>query len=367
MKTLKNGFRSLLLGAGAFLTLGITASQACTSLIVETDDGDYVYGRTMEFGMELKSQPVVAPRGLSYTGTGAKKGQDGLKWTGKYALVGMNAVDQPLICDGMNEKGLAGGILYFPGYAEYTKPADADPAKSLAPWEFLSWCLSSFANVDEIKAAVENGDVQVVEVVFPAFGFVAPFHYTLHDANGKSIVIEPTGGTLKVYDNPFGVMTNSPTFDWHLTNLRNYTKLTDENAPPLKINGQTINSFGAGSGWLGIPGDPTPPSRFIRAMAYSMTPVKQPSGIESVRLVEHIMNNFDLPKGIIRDAKSDVADYTQWTAIADIKAGVYYVKTYDNQTLQAIDINDFDLDAKAPLVADIATVENAPSLSFSKK
>ncbi len=367
MKILNNRLSGLLLGTTALLTLGLTSSQACTSILVKTNDDSYVYGRTMEFGMELKSQPVVAPRGLSYTGTGAKKGQDGLKWTGKYAAVGMNAVDQPLICDGMNEKGLAGGILYFPGYAEYTKPADADPAKSLAPWEFLSWCLTSFANVDEIKAAIENGDVQVVEVVFPAFGFVAPFHYTLHDTNGNSIVIEPTGGTLKVYDNPFGVMTNSPTFDWHLTNLKNYTKLTDENAPPLKINGHQIDSFGAGSGWLGIPGDPTPPSRFIRALAYSMTPVPQPKGIKSVRLVEHIMNNFDLPKGIIRDAKSDEADYTQWTAIADMADRVYYVKTYDNQQLQAIALKDFDLDAKTPFVGDLKDGLKAPELSFPKK
>ncbi|MGE9292781.1 MAG: linear amide C-N hydrolase [Puniceicoccales bacterium] len=363
MKTPLTPLRSLLLGAAALLA-GLSAAQACTSLLVKTSDDNYVYGRTMEFGFELKSKAVVVPRGISFTGTGAKKGQDGLKWTGKYGFTGMNAANQPLVCDGLNEKGLAAGILYFPGYAEYTKPADADPAKSIAPWEFLTWCLSSFATVDEVKAAIN--EVQVIGVKFPAFGFVAPFHYTLHDANGKSIVIEPTGGTLKVYDNPYGVLTNSPTFDWHLTNLRNYTKLSDENAPPLKINGNEIDSFGEGSGWLGLPGDPTPPSRFIRAMAFSMSPVPVPNGPESVRLVEHIMNNFDLPRGIIRDSKSDVADYTQWTVIADIANRVYYVKTYNNQQLQAIDLNSFDLDAKSPIVAAIADELKAPALTFSK-
>ncbi|MBC2595336.1 choloylglycine hydrolase family protein [Ruficoccus amylovorans] len=359
--------RKLLLSTGTILVLGLSSTQACTSLLVKTSDDGYVYGRTMEFGFELESEAVVAPRGLSYTGTGAKKGQDSLKWTGKYAVVGMNAVKQPLVCDGLNEKGLAGGILYFPGYAEYTDPAQANPAKSLAPWEFLTWCLTSFANVDEVKAAVENGDVQVVNLVFPAFGFVAPFHYTLHDANGKSIVIEPTGGTLKVYDNPFGVLTNAPTFDWHLTNLKNYTKLSDANGSSLKVDGHVIDSFGSGSGWIGLPGDPTPPSRFIRAFAYSMTPVAQPDGTESVRLVEHIMNNFDLPKGFIRNDKSDEADYTQWTVVADMANRVYYVKTYDNQQLQAIALKDFDLDAKTPYAAAIADELEAPALTFPKQ
>lgn len=367
MTLLHHRFRGVLLGAAAFLTLGLTTAHACTSLLVKTSDDSYVYGRTMEFGFQLESKVVVAPRGLSFTGTGTTKGQDGLKWTGKYGFVGMNAVNQPLVCDGLNEKGLAGGILYFPGYAEYTKPADADAAKSLAPWEFLTWCLSNFATVDEIKAAVENGDVQVVELVFPAFGFVAPFHYTLHDANGKSIVIEPTGGTLKVYDNPYGVLTNAPTFDWHLTNLKNYTKLSDANGSSLKVDDHVIDSFGSGSGWIGLPGDPTPPSRFIRAFAYSMTPVSQPDGIESVRLVEHIMNNFDLPKGFIRNDKSDEADYTQWTVVADMANRIYYVKTYDNQQLQAIALENFDLSVKTPSVAPIEDELNTPFLKFPKQ
>ena len=92
-----------------------------------------------------------------------------------------------------------------------------------------------------------------------------PFHYVVYDAAGASIAIEPIGGKLKIYDNPLGVMTNSPTFDWHMTNLRNYIALNPRNVPPLKIDGMTFRQFGEGSGMLGLPGDTTPPSRFVRA------------------------------------------------------------------------------------------------------
>ncbi len=335
--------------------------DACTSLIIRTADGGIVYGRTMEFGFDLESEVIVVPRNRTNIGTGAA-GKSGKQWKSQYAFVGMNAMKQEFVSDGLNEKGLVGGILYFPGYAEYTKPADADPARALAPWEFLTWALGNFATVEEIKAALDG--VQVIGLEYPGPDFVPPFHYTFHDESGQSIVIEPTGGTLKVFDNPYGVMTNSPTFDWHLTNLRNYVKLSPKNTPPLKVAGQSIASFGEGSGWLGIPGDPTPPSRFIRALAFSMSSTPQASGIQSVRLVEHIMNNFDIPSGSILPDGDEHPDYTQWTVVADLNERIYYIKTYENQTLQAIDLKDFDLTAKDILSASIAARLNTPKLVF---
>lgn len=340
--------------------MAASVSLACTSLVVKTADDGLVYGRTMEFGFDLKSEVRVIPRAQKNTGTGADS-KPGKTWTAKYAMVGMNALDQDFVADGLNEKGLVGGILYFPGYAQYTKPADADPAKSVAPWEFLTWALGTCANVQEIKDALDG--VEVIGLKYPGPDFMPPFHYTFHDASGQSIVIEPTGGKLKVFDNPFGVMTNSPTFDWHLTNLGNYVTLSPDNVEPLKVNGQTVPSFGQGSGWLGIPGDPTPPSRFIRALAFSMTSDTQPSGMESVRLVEHIMNNFDIPYGTINPGKGEAPDYTQWTTVVDLKSKVYYIKTYENQTLQSVALSDFDLDAKSSVNLPIQPMLDAPKLS----
>ena len=348
--------------AAALLAPALPA-PACTSLLLKTSDGGYVYGRTMEFGFELQSAAVVLPRQLAFTATGPD-GKPGLAWKGQYAVAGMNAFGLPIVVDGVNEKGLAGGTLYFPEYAVYTSAASATPAKSVAPWEFLTWALTNFATVAEVKAALS--DVEIVSVILPQFGAVPPFHYTLHDAGGQSIVIEPVGGRLVVYDNPFGVMTNSPSFDWHLTNLKNYVKLSPENAPPLQIGSQTITSFGEGSGWLGIPGDGTPPSRFVRALAFSLTSIAQPAGPESVRLVEHIMNNFDIPKGQIRQASS-VADYTQWTGIADLRHRRYYLKTYDDQTLRCIDLPGCDLTASQMISAPVPPKLDPPTLLPAKK
>ncbi len=132
-------------------------------------------------------------------------------------------------------KGLTGGVLYFPDFAKYTDPADAKAEDSLAPWDVLTWALTNFATVAEVKEALSN--ISVVTVIQKNMGIAPPLHYTLHDATGASIVIEPVDGKLKVYDNPLGVMTNSPSFDWHMTNLRNYVKLSPNNAKPVKSSG----------------------------------------------------------------------------------------------------------------------------------
>ena len=240
----------------ATLTAALPA-QACTSFLLRASDGTPVYGRTMEFGFQLSSEMIVIPRqfGLSATGPDGKVG-GGMPWKAKYAAVGLNAFDLPVLTDGMNEKGLTGGILYFPDYVGYADPKTADPKTAMAPWDFLTWALTNFATVAEVREAAKG--IAIIDIVEPTMGIVPPFHYTLHDATGASLVVEPVGGTLKIYDNPLGVMTNAPEFDWHLTNLKNYVKLSPFNAPALDLWGQTISSFGQGSGLLGMPGDPTP-------------------------------------------------------------------------------------------------------------
>jgi choloylglycine hydrolase len=340
-------------------------AQACTSFLIRTSDNSTVYARTMEFGFEMESRALVIPRNykMAATGTG---GKPGMSWTGKYAAVGLNAMGAATLVDGMNEKGLVGGILYFPGFAGYTDPAKADPAKSLAPWEVLTWALTSFATIAEVKAAI--GEIAVVDIVEETMKITPPVHYTLHDATGASLVIEPVDGKLKIYDNPLGVMTNSPSFDWHMTNLRNYLKLSPVNAEPLKIGSETFAPLGQGSGMLGIPGDPTPPSRFLRALGYTLSVEKKPSGPESVRLAEHILNNFDIPKGWVRDKNQgkEPLEYTQWSSVADVANLVYYVKTYEDQVLRGIDLKSFDLNAKALVSAPLTPAMTPPALSFAK-
>lgn len=331
--------------AATLVAAGLITSQtalACTSFVIPTTDGSNVYGRTMEFAFEMGSDLIVVPRGLDIKADGPD-GKFGKNWKAKYAAIGMNAFGVTALADGMNEKGLAGGILYFPGYAGYTDPSKAKSEDSLSPWDFLTWALTNFETVEEVKQAIST--ISVIEVKQANMGITPPVHYTLHDATGASIVIEPLNGELKVYDNPVGVMTNSPTFDWHLTNLRNYVKLNPENVAPLKVGDMTFAPFGGGSGMLGVPGDTTPPSRFVRATAYVVTAKPVASGDESVRLAEHLLNNFDIPKGWLRDANTPL-EYTQWSTIADLKNNTYYIKTYNDQVLRGVSFKDFDLDAK---------------------
>ena len=322
----------------------------------------------MEFGFKLDSSVIVIPRqyGLSATGVDGKTGS-GMSWKSKYAAVGLNAFDMPVLTDGMNEKGLTGGILYFPDYVGYADPKTANPDGAIAPWDFLTWALTNFETVAEVKAGLKG--ISIIGVKEPTMGIVPPFHYTLHDATGASLVIEPVDGTLKVYDNPLGVMTNSPEFSWHLTNLKNYVKLSPENAPPLKVDGETISSFGQGSGLLGIPGDPTPPSRFLRALGYTLSVKPVASGIDSVRLAEHVANNFDIPVGWIRSGDAEdksPLEYTQWSTVADMKNARYYVKSYDDQVLRGIDLMSFDLDAKKIVEAPLTPDMDPPALAFPK-
>jgi choloylglycine hydrolase len=345
--------------------LFVQSAQACTSFLLSTSDGGVVYGRTMEFGFHLDSDAIVVPRLFTFTGTGPG-GKPGLTWKAKYGAVGLNAYGGPVLTDGMNEKGLAGGILYFPDYAVYADPAKTDAATALAPWEFLTWVLTSFATVAEVKAAATT--VNIINIAEPGLGIVPPYHFTVHDAAGASIVIEPVSGGVKVYDNPFGVLTNSPSFDWHLTNLKNYVKISPVNVPPIVVDGVTISSFGQGSGLVGIPGDPTPPSRFIRVLGYVISAKKVPSGDASVRLAEHILNDFDIPLGFVRPDEGTKAplEFTQWSTIAELTTKHYYVKTYEDQVLRGIDLMSFDLDAKTIVSAHLKPNQTPSKLEFGK-
>lgn len=341
--TLKTRLSRAGLAALALYAFALQPAVACTSLVITAADGSRVYGRTMEFAFPLESNAIVIPRKQAFSATAAN-GQKGLQWAAKYAATGLNAYDIPVLIDGLNEKGLAGGILYFPDFAKYADPATAKAEQSLAPWEFLTWALTNFATVDEVKAAL--GGITLIALNQPGANFIPPFHYTLHDANGKNIVIEPIDGKLVVHDNPFGVMTNDPPFPWHVQNLSNYVKLTRDDPPPLKIFGQTIKALGTGAGMLGIPGDLTPPSRFIRAVAYASSVVPPKDADETVRLTEHVMNNFDIPLGYQRVSAAPGApmERTQWTTVADLKNARYYFKTLDYQALRQIDLKTLDLD-----------------------
>src|SRR5271169_147417 len=334
-----------------FAILGLLTGQAadaCTGIRLTAADGTVVHARTLEFGMDIHSNVIMVPRGYARTGT-TPDGKQGLTWKSKYASLGANGVGLPFIFDGLNEKGLAVGTFYFPTSAGYMPYTAADADKTMAPWEVGSWLLENFASVQEVRDNI--GKIVAPTVVFPAWGFAPPVHYVVHDASGKSIVIEYVGGKLNVYDNPLGVITNSPAFDWQMTNLRNYVNFSMSNVPPVKLGSVTLQPFGQGSGMLGIPGDFTPPSRFVRAVAFSQSVLPSKTGDDAVLEAFHVLNNFDIPKGAAREHEKDehgnvLADYTLWTAASDLKAKRYYFRTYENSQIRVLDLMKMDLDAK---------------------
>ena len=321
---------------------------ACTGIRLIAEDGTVVHARTLEFGLDLHSKIMMVPRGYARTGT-TPDGKDGMKWKAKYASVGLDGAGLPVLFDGVNEKGLATGTFYFPTSAGYMPYAPSDAGKTIAQWEVGSYILENFASVDEVRANI--GNVVVPSVVFAGWGFAPEAHYIVRDATGKSIVIEYVGGKLNVHDDPLGVITNSPTFDWHMTNLRNYVNFSMTNVPPVKLGSVVLKPFGQGTGMLGMPGDFTPPSRFVRAVAFSQSVLPSKTGHDAIIEAFHILNQFDIPKGSAREHEKDehgnvVADYTLWTSAIDLKAKQYFFRTYDNSEIRMIDLMKMNLDAK---------------------
>jgi choloylglycine hydrolase len=336
-----------ILSAGALFAA--SAADAYTGIRLTAADGTVVHARTLEFAVDLQSDVLVSPRGYERAGV-TPDGQDGLKWKAKYASVGANGVGLPILIDGVNEAGLAAGLFYFPTTVGYPDYAPADAAKTIAPWQLGSWILDNFASVDEVKANI--GSILVAGTVLKQWGFSPPVHAIVHDASGKSLVIEYVGGKLNLYDNPLGVITNSPGFDWHMTNLRNYVNFSLDNHPPIKLGSLKLEPFGQGSGMLGMPGDFTPPSRFVRAVAFSQSVLEPKTGEEAVLDAFHILNNFDIPKGSAREAEKDehgniLADYTLWTAASDLKSKRFYFRTYNDSRIRMVDLMTMNLDAKA--------------------
>ncbi|RBL89095.1 linear amide C-N hydrolase [Chitinophaga flava] len=324
-----------------FLTQVLFCSHvnACTGIFLKAGDGAFVCARTMEYSVDLESQVIIFPRNYPFNAVSPDGGNKGLSWKTKYAMVGINALGKDALAEGMNEKGLSVGLFYFTGYAGYMDVPAKKIGKSISATDVSAWLLSSFTTVDEVKKAVDSGIL--INKGIPLYingGIPFPLHYKVHDAQGKSLVIECVGGKLYTYNNPLGVLTNSPTFDWHMTNLRNYVNLKPTNASLVKMTGDGQN-MGNSSGLMGLPGDFTAPSRFIRAVAYTQSMEPSLNAYEAVTQAFHILNSFDIPKGVIRNASLPRNnEYTLWTSASDLKNKRFYFHTFYNRTPHVIDL-----------------------------
>jgi len=329
---------------------------ACTGISLKSTDGSVVVARTVEWALSdaQHNKIIVIPRNKTFKAK-TPDGLNGKKWEGRYGFVSMTAYDQPFGPDGMNEKGLYVGMYYLPGYASYSAYNPKLAASSVSVGDFMQWMLSSFKTVQEVRKNLNS--VRVVNVDDPNFGGAdLPFHWKIADPSGASIVIEIVeGGEVKVYDTFLGVVTNSPTYDWHLTNLRNYIKLSPLPSKPLSIDAFNLAPFGSGSGMKGLPGDFTPPSRFVRAAALTASVRTLPKSEDAVFEAFRILDSFNIPLGAVAPGENipkDIEGATQITSASDLKNKRYYFHTMSNRQIRMIDLNTIDFNSVKEQVID---------------
>jgi len=329
---------------------------ACTGISLESEDGAVVVARTVEWALSdaQHNRIAVFPRNRAFTAM-TPEGANGMRWQGRHGFVSMTAYGQPYGPDGLNEQGLYVGMYYLPGYASYNQYDPRRAAESLSVGDFMQWMLSSFATVDEVRRHL--GGVAVVNVDDPRFGGAAlPFHWKVADPSGACIVIELVdGGRMEIHDAFLGVITNAPTYDWHLTNLRNYIKLTPRATEALTIDNLQLGPLGAGSGMMGLPGDFTPPSRFIRAAALTASARPLATASDAVFESFRILDSFNIPLGAVAPREQiapDIESATQITSASDLANRRYYYHTMSNRQVRMIDLRKIDFARVAEQVLD---------------
>jgi choloylglycine hydrolase len=319
----------------------------CTDFLVSVNaNAGYVNGRSMEFGDPLNSDLLVVPPGTAFQSS-SPRGQ-GLAWTTQYGYVGLSVLGLPVIVDGINTAGLSVGALWLPG-TEY--PSVTDDACAVSVEYVVGWALGNYSTTDQVQAALTGSGVEVWATA--AMAAQLPLHFAVHDAGGHSLVVEFVGGQVQTYANAVGVLTNDPPFPDQLTNLGSYTGLTPWDAQPVAIGGQTFTQPGHGSGMMGLPGDSTPPSRFVRATYLNQyaTPPSDPAG--AAALAFHLLDDVDIPLGTSRaynQKDKEVDDYTQWVVVKDLTDQIMYVRFYDNPCVYSVDLAalDFSTATTAP-------------------
>ncbi len=315
-------------------------SDACTGISLRAADGSRVVARTVEWAATpMQCGYVVAPRGhahQSYTPTG----ENGLKYKAVYGYVGIYTEYEPFVVEGINESGLSAGLFFFPQYGEYAPYVAADNDKTLCDMQFVSWVLSQFSSIDQVKDAMK--EITLVTLNHK----IGAVHWRISEPNGRMVVLEVVAGVPHFYENTLGVLTNAPGFPWHMTNLNNYVNLEPGSAADNEIApGIVLKPLGHGSGMLGLPGDFTAPSRFVRATFFQTTSPTWPTGFDTVVQAFHILNNFDIPVGSQHqkaDIPKNLPSATQFTAATDQTDMKFYYRTAWNSNIRCIDLMDID-------------------------
>lgn len=299
----------------------------CTAINYKTKD--HYFGRTFDYENSYGEVVAVTPRNYKF------KFRKVHNLENHYAMIGVAAVveEYPLYYDAANEKGLSMAGLNFPGNADY-KP-ETEGKDNVAPFEFIPWILGQCANVDE--AAKLLSKINLVDINFSEELPLSPLHWIISDRD-KSITVESVQDGLKIYDNPVGVLTNNPPFDMQMFNLNNYMSLS-KNAPTNNFTENIdLKIYSRGMGALGLPGDLSSTSRFVRATFTKMNSLSGDSESESLSQFFHILGAVAQQRGCVL-VEENKYEITIYTSCCNTDKGIYYYTTYENSQISCVDMH----------------------------
>lgn len=299
----------------------------CTAVTYKTKD--FYFGRTLDYEFSYCDEVTITPRNYPFS----------FKYLGEinthYAMVGMSYVanDYPLYYEAINEKGLGVAGLNFVGNAHYNDFVEGKD--NIAQFELIPFILSKCTTVKEAKNLLNN--INIVNISFSKDLPVAQLHWIIADKD-ECITVESVKEGLKIYDNPVGVLTNNPPFDKQMFQLNNYMHLSPKNPENSFSDKLNLDSYSRGMGALGLPGDLSSQSRFIKASFTKMNSVSGDSESESVSQFFHILGSVDQQRGC---CELDNGEYeiTIYSCCCNASKGIYYYTTYDNHQITAVDMN----------------------------
>ncbi len=321
----------------------------CTSIAMKTDD--FYFGRNMDLDCAFGERVVITPRGYPFSFRRA--GRIELH----HAIIGMATVRDgyPLYAEASNERGLCIAGLNFPENAYY--PAQGDAGKAcISPFELIPWVLGKCSCVEEACALL--GKTCLVNIPFSDDLPVSPLHWHIADRN-SSVVLESTHSGMQVYENPVGIMTNNPPFDFHLQNLCQYMNLTPgppDNCFNAKAN---LKPFGFGLGSVGLPGDFSPASRFVKASYLLLNSISEADEHNSLSQFFHLLESVSMVRGgvLIPDGGKEKYEITTYSCCINADKGIYYYKTYTNHQITAVSLHHEDLDGSELIIYPIRSVQ----------
>ena len=304
----------------------------CTAATYKTKD--FYFGRTLDYEFSYGDEIVITPR--NYPFNFSEKGEI----SSHYAMIGMAHVaeDCPLYYEAVNEKGLGMAGLNFVGNAVYFD--SKEEKDNIAQYEFIPWVLSQCATVQQARELLY--EINLTNKPFNEKLPLAQLHWLIADKN-SAITVESVAEGLKIYDNPVGVLTNNPTFDMQMFNLNNYMHLTPQIPQNTFAKGLKLERYSRGLGAVGLPGDLSSQSRFVRAVFVKMNSVSGESETESVSQFFHILNSVDQQRGCCV-LEEDKCEITIYTCCCNADKGIYYYTAYDNHQITAVDMNRENLD-----------------------